>query len=87
MGCTGAEVWAQRIDVPLLTTYLSPKSCRGLWDLHRLNRDQAIAWFTARREADGIVSSEQKRRPAGGLDEVVGGITNGHPVYHCSLGL
>lgn len=35
--------------------------CRGLWDLHRLNRETALQWLKARREQDGITSSEQKR--------------------------
>jgi len=44
------------------TAFPSDEIIRGLWDLHKLNRDTALQWFMARREQDGIASSEQKRR-------------------------
>lgn len=42
---------------------------RGLWDLHRINRETATDWFSKRREQDGIRSSEQRRRPVKGAGE------------------
>lgn len=36
---------------------------RGVWELHRLTRETVLDWLSKRREADGIVSSTQKRRP------------------------
>ena len=36
---------------------------RGVWELHRLSRETVLEWLSKRREADGIVSSTQKRRP------------------------
>ena len=38
-------------------------SHRGVWELHRLSRETVLEWLSKRREADGIVSSTQKRRP------------------------
>ncbi|KAG1675688.1 hypothetical protein FOA52_002397 [Chlamydomonas sp. UWO 241] len=35
---------------------------RGVWELHRLQRDVVLEWLGKRREVDGIVSSSQKRR-------------------------
>ena len=34
-----------------------------MWELHRLSRETVLEWLSKRREADGIVSSTQKRRP------------------------
>lgn len=34
---------------------------KGMWDLHRVNRDTVLGWLQARRAQDGISSSEQKR--------------------------
>ena len=34
-----------------------------MWELHRLSRETVLEWLLKRREADGIVSSTQKRRP------------------------
>ncbi len=36
---------------------------RGVWELHKLSREAVLEWLSKRREADGIVSSTQKRRP------------------------
>ncbi|GFR40457.1 hypothetical protein Agub_g1015 [Astrephomene gubernaculifera] len=43
------------------TPFPSADVVRGLFELHRLPRDMALEWFAARREADGITSSTQKR--------------------------
>ncbi len=40
---------------------------RGVWDLHRLPREAVLSWLSARREQDGVLSSEQKRAAAGGV--------------------
>ena len=34
-----------------------------MFELHRLTREIVLEWLARRREADGIVSSTQKRRP------------------------
>jgi hypothetical protein len=39
----------------------SSSHCRGLYELHRIQKDVALEWFAARREVDGITSSTQKR--------------------------
>ena len=42
---------------------LKLSSHRGVFELHRLTREIVLEWLARRREADGIVSSTQKRRP------------------------
>jgi hypothetical protein len=35
--------------------------CRGMWDLHRVNRESVLQWLAARRAEDGVLSNQQKR--------------------------
>ena len=42
---------------------MSTPLARGVFELHRLTREVVLEWLAKRREADGIVSSTQKRRP------------------------
>ncbi len=51
----------------VLLLLLSVRS--GLYELHRLPRDVAKEWFAARRAADGISSSTQKRTGRASLRE------------------
>ncbi|GFH27782.1 uncharacterized protein HaLaN_26162 [Haematococcus lacustris] len=51
------------------TPFPSNEVVKGMWDLHRINRDTALTWFKSRRESDGILSSEQKRPSRQSSDE------------------
>lgn len=51
------------------TPFPSADMLRGLYELHRLPRDVAKEWFAARRAADGISSSTQKRTGRASLRE------------------
>lgn len=43
------------------TPFPSADVIKGLYELHRVQKDVALEWFAARREVDGITSSTQKR--------------------------
>ncbi|KAG2424068.1 hypothetical protein HYH02_015247 [Chlamydomonas schloesseri] len=51
------------------TPFPSADVVRGLYELHRLSRDVVSEWFAARRAADGITSSTQKRTARPSLRE------------------
>ncbi|KAG2436647.1 hypothetical protein HXX76_006175 [Chlamydomonas incerta] len=51
------------------TPFPSGDVVRGLYELHRLSRDVVNEWFAARRAADGITSSTQKRTARPSLRE------------------
>eukprot|EP00198_Chlamydomonas_reinhardtii_P010041 XP_001699378.1 predicted protein [Chlamydomonas reinhardtii] len=51
------------------TPFPSGDVVRGLYELHRLSRDVVSEWFAARRAADGITSSTQKRTARPSLRE------------------